>query len=394
MTPPVTEIQACPTEVIDSAAFNRRTTWPRRRAAVLAVTALALLALLAPQVVSLSAAAVSSVTAAVSSVTTASPLWLALALALAMGSMLAFALLRHGLLRSTGEVIEMRSAVSVVYSAGAVHLTMPAGALVAVGHSFRRLRELRVRPGAVTWSLAVGGVLSSAALTALALVGVAVEIGSSAVLNGLWGAAGAIAAAVVLRWFVTHPDAADRIVQSAMLSVNRVFRRPEDTGVVALRAAVAELRTVRITGAGWAGAAAAAVLNWVLDLLCLAACAAAVGAPVNPMMLLVGYTAAMAASGLSPLPAGIGVLDGALVLALAAAGASTPLALAAVLLYRVVAHGHVLLLGWSAVAARSTSRLPRRAQPAIERRPADDRAHHAQSPALVPAELSTAGCAA
>lgn len=46
------------------------------------------------------------------------------------------------------------------------------------------------------------------------------------------------------------------------------------------------------------------------------------------------------------------------VLALTAAGATTPLALAAVLLYRLVSHGHVLLLGWSAVAARSTRRLP------------------------------------
>ena len=66
----------------------------------------------------------------------------------------------------------------------------------------------------------------------------------------------------------------------------------------------------------------------------------------------------MAAAGLSPLPAGIGVLDCALVLALTAAGATTPLALAAVLLYRVVSQGHVLLLGWSAVAARSTRPLP------------------------------------
>ena len=39
----------------------------------------------------------------------------------------------------------------------------------------------------------------------------------------------------------------------------------------------------------------------------------------------------------------------------------SPLALAAVLLYRVVSHGHILLIGWSTVAARSTHRLPFRA---------------------------------
>jgi len=121
---------------------------------------------------------------------------------------------------------------------------------------------------------------------------------------------------------------------------------------------MAELRAVRATGAGWVSASVAAVLNWVLDLLCLTACAAAVDAPVHPMTLLVGYTTATAAAGLSPLPAGIGVLDAGLVLALTTAGATTPLALAAVLLYRVVSHGHVLLIGWSTVAARSTHRLP------------------------------------
>jgi uncharacterized membrane protein YbhN (UPF0104 family) len=314
----------------------------------------------------------SAVATAVGSAAVASPRWLALALTLAVGSMLAFAVLRRGLLRSTGDVIPWRSAVSIAYTAGAVRLTTPAGALLAVAHAFRRLRDLRVRPGAVTWSLAVGGVLSSAALTTLGLVAVAVDTGSSAVRNGMWGAAGAVAAAVAMRWCITHPEPVDRITQRVMVLANRLLRRADDAGSMAVRAAVAELRAVRATRAGWVSASAAAVLNWVLDLLCLTACAAAVDAPVHPMTLLVGYTAAMAAAGLSALPAGIGVLDGALVLALAAAGATTPLALAAVLLYRVVSHGHVLLLGWSTVAARSRNRLPFRAHRGIGRRWAGD----------------------
>ncbi len=65
-------------------------------------------------------------------VAVASPRWLALALTLAVGSMLAFAVLRRSLLRSTGDVIPWRSAVSIAYTAGAVRLTMPAGALLAV----------------------------------------------------------------------------------------------------------------------------------------------------------------------------------------------------------------------------------------------------------------------
>jgi hypothetical protein len=131
----------------------------------------------------------SAVATAVGSAAVASPRWLALALTLAVGSMLAFAVLRRSLLRSTGDVISWRSVVSIGYTAGAVRLTMPAGGLLAVAHTFRRLPDLGVRPGAVTWSLAVGG-CCPAPLTTLGLGAVAVGTGSSAVLNGMWGAAG------------------------------------------------------------------------------------------------------------------------------------------------------------------------------------------------------------
>ena len=53
-------------------------------------------------------------------------------------------------------------------------------------------------------------------------------------------------------------------------------------------------------------------------------------------------------------PGGIGVVDGILVLALTAAGASAAAALAAVLLYRLLSNGSVLAAGWAAIAARST----------------------------------------
>jgi uncharacterized membrane protein YbhN (UPF0104 family) len=52
-----------------------------------------------------------------------------------------------------------------------------------------------------------------------------------------------------------------------------------------------------------------------------------------------------------------------LVLTFTAAGAPAPLAVAAVVLYRVVAHGHVVLFGWLAIAARSRRKLPLRDHP-------------------------------
>ena len=63
-------------------------------------------------------------------------------------------------------------------------------------------------------------------------------------------------------------------------------------------------------------------------------------------MLLVADCAAMAAGTLTIVPAGLGVIDGALVLGIVAAGAASGAAIATVVLYRVIALGVVGGAGW------------------------------------------------
>ena len=73
-------------------------------------------------------------------------------------------------------------------------------------------------------------------------------------------------------------------------------------------------------------------------------------------VLLVAYCAAMAAGALTIVPAGLGVVDGALVLGIVAAGAGSAAAIATVVLYRVVALGIVgerRLAGVARPAARA-----------------------------------------
>jgi len=111
-------------EVVTAAAASGRSV--SRHAKVVVLLAVAVVAVIkAPQLAT-------AATTAVGSAAGASPLWLALAVMLAVGSMLAFAVLRRSLLRSTGAVISLRSAVSIAYTAGAVHLTMPAGAVLVL----------------------------------------------------------------------------------------------------------------------------------------------------------------------------------------------------------------------------------------------------------------------
>ena len=129
--------------------------------------------------------------------------------------------------------------------------------------------------------------------------------------------------------------------------VNRLRRRPPAAGADRLARIAEQLQAVRPTARDWTAATGYALLNWLLDLACLAACAHAVGLTgVGMTALLTAYVAGMAASGLSLLPGGLGAVDAALVLGLVAAGSPATVALSAVVLYRMISLVGVVAAGW------------------------------------------------
>jgi uncharacterized membrane protein YbhN (UPF0104 family) len=72
-------------------------------------------------------------------------------------------------------------------------------------------------------------------------------------------------------------------------------------------------------------------------------------------VLLLGYTAGMAAAGISLLPGGIGAVDTAMVLAMVAGGIPAAAALPAILLYRLISLVAVVAAGWAVNAVRRLS---------------------------------------
>jgi hypothetical protein len=127
--------------------------------------------------------------------------------------------------------------------------------------------------------------------------------------------------------------------------VNRVRRRPAHHGLNAIDRFAADLRGVRparrdwFAGLGWAG------LNWLAELGCLVASCAAVGfTQLSVGLVLTAYLAGMGASSFSPLPAGLGVADVAMVAILHRSGDSG--AGAAVLCYRLISVALVVAIGW------------------------------------------------
>jgi putative heme transporter len=128
-----------------------------------------------------------------------------------------------------------------------------------------------------------------------------------------------------------------------------VRHRPRETGVGELAEQIAGLQLIDLRGSGRAVVSTAALANWILDIACLAACCAAVGAEgMTLALVLLAYAAATAASSAAFLPGGLGLVDGALLAALVAGGVPSHPALAAVLLYRLVSFVGVAAAGWVA----------------------------------------------
>jgi hypothetical protein len=132
-------------------------------------------------------------------------------------------------------------------------------------------------------------------------------------------AALAVVAVLVHRHGLT--DVLTRSARGVLRRYNRARRRAPDSGLDAVHSFVGDLLSIRPHPRDWLAGLAFASLNWVADLICLAACCRAVGAGgTTAALVLAAYVAGMSTSSLSLLPGGFGVVDAAMVLALTSGG--------------------------------------------------------------------------
>jgi putative heme transporter len=291
-----------------------------------------------------------TIRAAGAALVAADALWVFVAIACEVGSILAFALLHHRLLRAAAVRVRFRAVVLVTLAANALHLTVPGGAALSTAYTFRKRRSWGASAPVTTWSMVAGGVAAS-----LALAGIAV--GSALVVNGrattlgpqLLQLAGVVALGAVIVVVSRRPGLITAAATAGLRLLNRVRRRPRDTGVDHLVGQIEGLALIELRGRGRVVVGLSALLNWLLDIACLAACCAAVGANgMTLSLVLVAYAAATAASSAAFLPGGLGLVDGALLAALVAGGVPSQPALAAVLLYRLISFVGVAAVGWVA----------------------------------------------
>jgi uncharacterized protein (TIRG00374 family) len=276
--------------------------------------------------------------------------WFVLAVALESLSLASFARIQCRLLRAGAARVRLLPIMATAYAGNALSATLPlVGPQMSTVFVFRRYKQLGVDATVAGWALVVAGVVSSLASGLLFVVG--------AILSGndVVAATGAAGGVVGLGFFALVTVA---IRRPAVLGVVhrpagwvlrqawRVLGRPAQDPDAVLGDLVARLGSLRLPLSGWLTVVLLALLNWLADAGVLAASIAAVGAPVPWRDLLFVYAVGTAVASVGVVPGGLGVVEGALALTLMGAGLRHPVALAAVLIYRLISFWMVISVGW------------------------------------------------
>lgn len=273
--------------------------------------------------------------------------WTLAAIAAQASAMTAFARQRRRLLAAAGTRVRLGSVAAVVYAANAISATLPGGQLFSTGYAFRRMRGWGASIPAATWTLAVAAVLSALALAFVGGIGALLVHGRLGVFTTVLDAVLLLAAVLAAQALVHRPGLLQRWGDGGLRAANRLLRRPPEAGRDQLTELIAQTRSLHPRRRDLSIAFGWSVYNWALDVACLGFATLAVGGHrITLGAVLVAYAAGSAASSLSLVPAGLGIVDAALTVALVAGGLSADTALAAVVLYRLISLVAVVAVGW------------------------------------------------
>jgi uncharacterized protein (TIRG00374 family) len=273
----------------------------------------------------------------------AAPGWLACAVVAQLASMGMFARVQRRLLRAGGVRMSLPHAIRMTYAGNALSTTLPAGPAISVAFNFRQYRRAGAPARLATTVVLLGGVIMTSAYTVVALAALVAEPRSRgfaiAALAGL-----AVFAGVLVLAARRHGAGPARLARRALRPVLR--HRLAAPFTEQLREGHGDLR---LRPADWAMLTGASLLNWVFDILSLAAAGRAVGMHAALYAITLAYFAAQAAGSLLPLlPGGLGAIEGSLAASLVAFGAVAAPAGAAVAVYRLVSFWGVVGAGWLA----------------------------------------------
>jgi hypothetical protein len=272
--------------------------------------------------------------------------WLAIAIVAEMVSMITFARLQRTMLTAGGVCVPFHRAVVLTFAANVMSVTLPAGPAVSTSYTYKHMRQWGADAPLVTFSLVASGILSTMTLVIIGVLGGALAGRQPNPVILTVEVAGVIALAVGLRRLAHRPDLVLRLSTVSLHAYNKLRRRPRDTDIERLDAFLEELAVIHPRGRDWGRGLLFSALNWTADFVCLFAACRAIGAGGLTLgVALIAYAAGMAASSVPLLPGGLGIVDGAMILALSQGGLSGGHATAGVAVYRLISFFLVALIG-------------------------------------------------
>ena len=240
--------------------------------------------------------------------------------------------------------------MATIFAANALSVSVPlAGPELGAAFTFQRFKRLGADTSLASWTLIFGGLMSW--VGAIVVLGVGGALSGNAVVTGaaIFAALVALAAGVALRAAVGRSQLHPLVVRPVAWLIRRISpylsHRIEDPHV-AISRWIEGLGSLRLSKSGWSEAGGLGLCNWLADAGVLAISLLAIGATVPWHSLLLVYGLAMVVGSLGITPGGIGLVEGTLCLGLVGAGLPAALALAAVLLYRLVSFWLVMAAGW------------------------------------------------
>lgn len=267
--------------------------------------------------------------------------WAAAGAGAELASMAAFGQLQRVLLRAAGVRLPLRKVLATIYTGNAIAVWIPVvGPTIATAYNLRGFRRNGAEAGQAWAALTVAGIFATAAFAVLAAAGVAAT-GNPAVV-ALTLTASLAGTAVVVGFLMRLHRASSRarlvtLVDRVVAVVRHATRgRPHRDLTALADSALAQAGALRLDGRTTATAAGCALAKWAADVCCLICALYALHVPAPWAAILGIWSAGAAAYTLSPTPAGIGVVDIALIAAQAAAGIAVPTAVAVTVLYRLL----------------------------------------------------------
>lgn len=287
----------------------------------------------------------------------ADPSWLAVAAGAEAVSMAMFARQQRRLLTAFGVRMPRHRALALAYSRSAIAISLPAGSAVSAAYAFRQFRTGGASRRTAATVMVLSGLLSIGALALLYVTGV---LAAAAVhLGNAWGDEPVVTRVSVAITLILvgltglFAWQAHSVIQPTYPRRHRSLAAlaPRWPRLTALLQPVADaLSSSRaVGGRHWTLALAAALTNWLTDLLCLYAVTRAFDLPVDLMAIAAVYLTVQIVRQIPLTPGGIGVIELSLLAGLVSAGAGNAEAAAAVLVYRLLSCWLIIpvgLLGW------------------------------------------------